>query len=498
MVQMEQLTRRERSQRRANLCVCLSLLIVAVVLILLYLGQITQGNMPVVRAIIIVCLIAIPPVLSGIIYRKNPLSKAYCHIALISFFITFEIACLSSSLFLYNFFGVPVVIAAMMYFDFKLEVRTSAINMLLVIFNGIYSMKVLGNTDVQKTNEIYMTWILLLIFNICICLATRFAKIHSEEGIAEVEQKEKEQAKMLQSIISAAKAINSSVQSIHGVVGKVSESTESVTQAMEDVSKGIENTVDSIQQQSVMTERIQNVIDDNTVMAEYLEQIATTSGNSVKEGRELVASIVDQTQNIEKENAVVKENMDVLHRHAMDMEKIIAIIQQISNQTNLLALNASIEAARAGEAGKGFAVVAEEIRVLSEQTKQSTESIQDIINKLNVNTTNTLGSMEHMTNEIADQVTMIRDVEQNFGDIQDSLKNLKKTADQISGKARELHETNSIIVDNNNNLSANSEEISAAAQETTAMSVQNAEHFKSVTGIVEELSREAEKMKEYM
>lgn len=498
MVQMEHLSIREKAQRRANLCLCLSLLIVASFLILMYLGQIAQGTMGVLRAVIIACMIAVPPVLSGIIYRKNPLSKAYCYIALISFFITFEVACLSSNLFLYNFFAFPVMIAAMMYFDFKREVRISVINMLLVIFNGIYSMKVLGNNDVQKTNEIYMTWIIVIILNICICIATKFAKIHSEEEIAEVEKKEKEQEAMLQSIISVAQAINSSVQSIHGVVGEVTESTESVTQAMEGVSKGIENTVDSIQQQTVMTERIQNVIDDNTVMAEYLEQIAVTSGSSVKEGRELVASIVEQTQNIETENAVVKENMDALHRHAMDMEKIIAIIQQISNQTNLLALNASIEAARAGEAGKGFAVVAEEIRVLSEQTKQSTESIQDIINKLNANTTNTLGSMEHMTNEIAGQVTMIRDVEQNFGDIQDSLKNLKKTADQINAKARELRETNAVIVDNNNNLSATSEEISAAAQETTAMSVQNAEHFKSVSGIVEKLSEEAEKMNTYM
>lgn len=58
---------------------------------------------------------------------------------------------------------------------------------------------------------------------------------------------------------------------------------------------------------------------------------------------------------------------------------IVSIVQTIAEQTNLLSLNASIEAARAGEHGKGFAVVAEEVRKLSDQTKNSVTNVSSLI-----------------------------------------------------------------------------------------------------------------------
>ncbi len=50
---------------------------------------------------------------------------------------------------------------------------------------------------------------------------------------------------------------------------------------------------------------------------------------------------------MESESCAVRENMEELHEHTKDMEKIVSIINEISSRTSLLSLNASIEAARA-------------------------------------------------------------------------------------------------------------------------------------------------------
>ncbi len=71
-----------------------------------------------------------------------------------------------------------------------------------------------------------------------------------------------------------------------------------------------------------------------------------------------------------------------------------------SKQTTLLGLNASIESARAGEYGKGFAVVAQEIRKLSNTSKDSIDKIDGIIKYIS-NSISSIDENLNSTNEIS-------------------------------------------------------------------------------------------------
>ena len=233
-------------------------------------------------------------------------------------------------------------------------------------------------------------------------------------------------------------------------------------------------------------------------IAGRLETIAVQSDKNVMVGQQFVEEVVSGTNGMESESRAVRENMGELHEHTKDMEKIVSIINEISSRTSLLSLNASIEAARAGEAGRGFAVVAEEIRKLSEQTKNSTGDIQQIIDKLNVNAEDTLSSMDTVMTEMDKQVSMIHEIEDNFGSIKESIGKLKIDAADMSARAVSLKDTNAVLIDNNSSLSSASEEISAASEETTAMCTQNSERLMDVNRVIEELAAEAARMNEYI
>lgn len=104
-------------------------------------------------------------------------------------------------------------------------------------------------------------------------------------------------------------------------------------------------------------------------------QISKETAEEAEASRATIESLVADLNRMAEMIARTNAQTALLHQKGEEINQIVQVITDVADRTNLLALNAAIEAAHAGEAGKGFAVVAEEVRTLSENTKDAAASI---------------------------------------------------------------------------------------------------------------------------
>jgi len=112
--------------------------------------------------------------------------------------------------------------------------------------------------------------------------------------------------------------------------------------------------------------------------AYQLREMSTSMSNGLETISGAIQQLAASATEIYSNEQALNEDIIGITALTDKINELSIFIKGVSDQTNMLGLNAAIEAARAGEAGRGFSVVAEEIRKLSDQSKEAVPKIQKI------------------------------------------------------------------------------------------------------------------------
>lgn len=251
-----------------------------------------------------------------------------------------------------------------------------------------------------------------------------------------------------------AKLVAESAEQLMENSGEMQISSQAIATTVKDVSEGAEQQTVSMEETNRSMEEvgvgIGRLAENSSSIAESVEW----SRQQAENGGVSVQSTVLQMRSIDSSVQRTDSFMEMLELKSKQIGGILNAIREIAQQTNLLALNASIEAARAGEHGRGFAVVASEIRRLAEQSGESSNEIDKLLNHILANIRESGEAMGQVKQEVAIGLERVQDTEQNF---------------------QHILESTSQIVTQVQEMAAVSQQMAASAQEITATSQQVAE-----------------------
>ena len=272
---------------------------------------------------------------------------------------------------------------------------------------------------------------------------------------------------------AAARDFNTMVTSVRDIVTRVTSATHSLSAKAEQMRTLGQQTERAVQRQEAETSQVATAMNEMTTTVQDVARSASQTAEATQEtqghadhGSRVVNETIATIGQLASQVRAVSEAIDSLAAESEQIGSVLDVIRGIAEQTNLLALNAAIEAARAGEQGRGFAVVADEVRTLASRTQDSTQEINDMIERLQQGSHNAAKAMSSGLQQTDQSVEQAQTAGEALEAITQSVSTITDMNTQIASASEQQGVTAEEI---NRNITAISEAANTTSRATGEM-----------------------------
>nr|WP_084786585.1 methyl-accepting chemotaxis protein [Bacillus tuaregi] len=299
---------------------------------------------------------------------------------------------------------------------------------------------------------------------------------------------------LVQRLENSAKQVTDASEELSANAEQTSLATEQVTLAIQEIASSAETQTHKVEENAHSLERVTAGVSQIAKSSTKVSALSHHAMQYAEDGGQAVQNTVAQMQSIYDSVTESNQVIKLLNERSKEVNSILSVITNIADQTNLLALNAAIEAARAGEHGKGFSVVAEEVRKLAEQSQQSAKEIYEIIDRIQIDTGNSVTIMARVMEDVQNGVKVSNDAIDKFNNIIQSTKEMTPQMGEVSAAAQQMIAAIQEVTESSNELAAIAQENAATSEEVAASTEEQLASMEEISSSSKYLSSMAEEL----
>ena len=473
--------------------------ILSIIFVVSYLVEVIKGNRT-IEYYIIFLLLDIGPLICGNIVLKvkgygTPIFK---EVIFVGFGITYSFALLTTVSAMTFVYILPLSSMLILYKDKKYITRVGVAALIVSVISIVKRIMTGHTSSVEIVGyEIHFICILL-------CFVGYYTSISHLVTVDDT---------IMQNLKQNLDTTVQTISKVRGASGKIVDGMTVVSDLNSDNIEGANHVVDTmtglannneiLYHKTKSTEdmtksinlQVQNMGTLISQMVNLIEKSSTQAGTSKSE----LEHVVSITKEMSVLSLEVEKAINEFNQVFGQVKNEVGTIKGITSQTNLLALNASIEAARAGEAGKGFAVVAEEIRQLSNNTKESSSSIYNSLESLGQTSSKVIDSINKLAESIETSLIKVNEANTSVIEISEDSKSLGENIEIINQAMKEVALSNESMVENMHDFTTVMSEATSKVQDAESVAKemlskyeQTSVNIKDIESVVNDLVKDLE------